>query len=87
MTYLICHGLYIFFVILEGVLFFYILLSWLPQAVKLRAMLFVLLEPVFVPLRFCLRHSVFNSNGADLTPMVALIVLSFLQSLFYNLSA
>lgn len=87
MTYLICHALYIFFMVLEGILFFYILLSWLPSAGRLRALLFTLLEPVFVPLRACLRHSVFNSNGADLTPMVALILLSFLQSLFYNLSA
>lgn len=86
MTYILCRALYIFFVIMESVLFLYIISSWFPNAGKIRATLSTLLDPMFVPIRACLKHSVFSNHKIDLTPMITLIILSYLQTLFYNLS-
>lgn len=86
MTYIVCHALYIFFVILECVLFIYILGSWFPNALRFRALLLTLLDPIFVPIRFLLRKSVFYNAQRDLTPMVALILIFYLQSFFYGLA-
>ena len=86
MTYIVCHALYIFFMILESILFIYIISSWVPNTIKIRKLLLTLLDPLFVPIRYCLRHSVFNNSTIDLVPMVTLLVLSYLQSLFYGLS-
>lgn len=86
MTYIICHALYIFFIILEIILFLYIMSSWIPNAVRFRTLLTALLDPVFGPLRFLLHHSIFYNLSMDLTPMIALILISYLQTLFYGLS-
>ncbi|MFA9463615.1 MAG: YggT family protein [Velocimicrobium sp.] len=86
MTYIVFHAFYIFFVILESILFLYIISSWFPNSAKFRSLLLALLEPIFSPIRLCLKHSVMNNTSVDLTPMITLIILSYLQSLFYGLS-
>lgn len=86
MSYLIYHALYIFFMVLEGILFLYILSSWFPNSAKIRNLLLTLLDPLFIPIRFALKKSVFYNGMVDLAPMITLILLSYLQSLFYGLS-
>lgn len=86
MAYIICHSLYIFCAVLEAVLFLYIMSSWFPNATRFRGILLTLLDPIFVPVRGCLKRSVLNHATIDLTSMVTLILLSYLQSLFYGLS-
>jgi len=86
MTYVLCQALYIFCVVLESILFLYIVSSWFPNFAKIRSILLSLLDPIFVPIRICLKHSIINTSTADMTPMVTLIILSYLQTLFYGLS-
>lgn len=83
---MVFKAFYYFFLVLEGLLFLYIVSSWFPGT-KLRSFFYELLQPLFTPIRFLLKHSVFGSNFADFTPMIALILLSYLQSLFYQLSS
>ncbi len=86
MTYLIFHSLYILFFIIELALYMYIFLSWLPNTESMRNLMFRFLEPIFIPLRACLHRSVFSSSVTDLTPLVALIFISFMRALFNSLS-
>lgn len=85
MVQLIFHGLYIFFFILEFALCISIISSWIPGGKVLKKILFEFLEPMLVPIRFCLKHSVFQVKSADLSPLLALIILSYLQTFFYQL--
>lgn len=85
MAYLICQTFYYFFGILDGVLFLYILSSWFPNAGRFRRILAQFLEPLFGPIRWCLQHSIFRTGIGDLTPMIALVVLSYLQTFFYSM--
>jgi YGGT family. len=86
MTLLIYKTLYIFFVVLEMILFVYIFSSWLPLGAKLKELLLTLLAPIFEPIRFLLKFSVFQARGIDVSPIIALIIISYFQQLFYTLS-
>lgn len=85
MTHIICQTFYYFFGVLDTILFLYILSSWFPNAQKIRYYLVQFLNPLFTPIRFCLSHSIFRTGYGDLTPMIALIVLSYLQTFFYSM--
>lgn len=85
MVSFVCNVFYVFFLVLEVILFLYIFLSWIPSAGKIRGLFYSFLEPLFTPIRFTLRHSVFQTVHADMTPMIALLVISFGESLFYTL--
>ena len=85
MVQLIFHGLYIFFFILEIVLCVSIISSWIPGCKTFKGILSELLEPMLLPIRFCLRHSIFHTKLIDLSPLLALIILSYLQTFFYQL--
>lgn len=76
---------YYLFIILEGILFLYIISAWFPGT-WLRTLLHELLQPIFSLIGLLLKHSIFKSNIGDFSPMLALILLSYLQSLFYQLS-
>ncbi len=80
--------MYYFFIVLEGVLFLYIISAWFPSAwgVRLRALLYEVLCPVFTLIQMLLKHSIFKSNLGDFSPMIALLLFSYLQNFFYQLS-
>ena len=84
MTNLIVNSLYVFFIVLEIVLFAYFMMSWFPFNTKLKEFLITLLDPLLTPIRFLLKHSIFNTKVIDLAPMIALIVILFFQSIFYR---
>lgn len=86
MLSMLFKAFYYFFVVLEVILFLYIVSAWFPGR-KVRNMLYGLLEPVFTLLQLLLRHSVFKSGLGDFTPMLALLLFSYLQGLFYQLSS
>lgn len=77
--------LYVFFTVLEIFLFVYVILSWIPNSRKLREMFATLLDPIFVPVRFLLKHSIFNTPRADLAPIISFVIIVFLQGFFYTL--
>ncbi len=76
---------YIFFIVLEVILCIYFISTWLPLPKKMKEFLRFLIEPMLTPLRFLIRHSIFNTPLADLTPMIAFVVILFLQKFFYVL--
>lgn len=82
MTSLIYNAFYVFFVVLEIILFLYILTSWFRISGKVKNILFTLIEPVLTPVRYLLKHSIFNSPAADLSPIISFIIIVFLQQLF-----
>ncbi|MSS64388.1 YggT family protein [Velocimicrobium porci] len=85
MVQLIFHGLYLFFFVLEFILCISIISSWIPGFKQWKSILSEFLEPMLLPIQFCLRHSVFQVKTIDLSPLLALIILSYLQTFFYQL--
>ncbi len=85
MAHIVSLTFYYFFGVLDTILFLYIISSWFPNAQKVRYLLLMLLEPLFTPIRYCLKNSIFRTGYGDLTVMIALIVLSYLQTFFYSM--
>lgn len=86
MVTLICKGLYIFFFTLEIALCLSIICSWIPWGKNFKLLLADFLEPLLAPIRYCLKNSIFQTKLLDLSPLLALIILSYLQTFFYQLS-
>lgn len=85
MISLIYNSLYIFFVVLEMILFFYIMASWFPISTRIKSILVTLLDPILEPVRFLLKRSIFNTPTADISPIIGLVIISYLQQFFYIL--
>jgi YggT family protein len=85
MTHLIFNALYVFFIILEMILFLYVLTSWFPINNNFKSFLAVLIDPILVPVRYLLKHSIFNTPTADLSPVIGFVIILFLQEFFYIL--
>lgn len=83
MAMLIYQTFYLFFVALEIILVTYVLMSWLPLNAKLREFMNVVTAPILEPIRYLLKHSIFYSQGADLSPIVGFVIVSYMQQLFY----
>ncbi len=79
------EALYIFFTVLEIILFIYVIASWFPLSNRFKSMLTFVLDPILEPVRYLLRHSIFNTPRADLSPMIGFIVILFLQEFFKEL--
>ncbi|BBF42247.1 hypothetical protein lbkm_0929 [Lachnospiraceae bacterium KM106-2] len=85
MVTLLLETLYIFFLILEYLLLTYVFLSWIPPLRKVRESIGVFLEPLFLWIRTLLKRSVFRTNFIDFTPMIALVIIVYCQTLFAQL--
>lgn len=81
---LLNDALYVFFTVLEIILFLYVTASWFPNGRKIREMLATVLEPIFVPVRYLLKHSIFNTPRADLAPILSFVIILFFQELFIS---
>ncbi|WMJ88245.1 YggT family protein [Anaerocolumna sp. MB42-C2] len=78
-------ALYIFFIVLEIVLFLYVITSWFPVNNRFKSIISFLIDPILVPVRYLLKHSIFNTPTADLSPVIGFVVILFLQEFFYVL--
>lgn len=85
MTSVIYQVFYIFFVVLEIFLFLYILTSSLRINGKIKSLLYFLIEPVITPVKYLLKHSIFNTPVADLSPIISFIIIVYLQDFFSGL--
>lgn len=85
MTHLLLNALYVFFIVLEIILFLYVIISWFPINNFIRNLLTILIEPILTPVRFLLKHSIFNTPTADLSPIISFVIILFLQEFFYIL--
>lgn len=84
MKFLVIHSLSIFFYCLEIMLFIQIFINLLPIP-GIRKIVENIVEPMLRPIRFLLRHSVFQSGGADSSPIIAFIILSYIGQLLTSL--
>ena len=82
---IVYNVLYTFFVVLEIILMAYIIMSFFPLGSTLRTKITVLVKPILEPVRFLLNRSIFNTNVADLSPIISLIIIFYLQQFFYFL--
>lgn len=85
MSSLIFNSLYVFFLVLEIILFIYIISTWFPLSPKVREFFTTLLGPILEPIRYLLEHSIFKTRTIDLSPIIAFVILSYLQQLFLHL--
>lgn len=81
----IIDSLYIFFVILEILLFLYMISKWFRISMKVMEPLAKLVDPVLDPIRFLLRFSIFQVRTYDLSPIIGFIVITYLQNFFFAL--
>lgn len=85
MSNLLYNALYVFFIVLEMILFVYIIASWFPISKRVKDLLDTLLNPILEPIHFLLKHSIFNTPTADISPIIGLVIISFFQQFFYAL--
>ncbi len=81
---LLYDALYVFFTVLEIILFLYVIASWFPNGKDIKEMLSTVLDPILVPVRYLLKHSIFNTPRADLAPIISFVIILFLQELFIS---
>ncbi len=85
MAHLIFNTLYVFFIVLEMILFLYVITSWFPINNRIKSILVTLIDPILMPVRYLLKHSIFNTPAADLSPVISFVIILFLQEFFYVL--
>ena len=79
MAGLVKEAFYIFFVIIEYSVFAYIILSWLPSFKGFKSLIARFLDPLFSIIRYLLKYSVFRTTQMDITPFIALFIVSYLK--------
>jgi len=85
MTLLIYRTFYIFFQVIEIIIFIYIVSSWLPIPNGIKNFLLTLINPILVPIRFLLRRSIFYTPVSDFSPIIGIVILAYLQNVFLQL--
>jgi YggT family protein len=84
MVELLINSFYVFFIVLKILLFVYILSKWIPLGAKTRVFINGLLEPLINPVQYLMKHSIFISKF-DLSPFIAMIIITYFQNIFYYL--
>lgn len=82
MEAMIGNAFSLFFLILEGVLFFYVFITWFPISVEWREKISFFVDPILEPIRFLLKHSIFQVSYSDLSPLIGFLIVSYLQQFF-----
>lgn len=77
MTVIVLKSLSIFIMILEVLLLLYILMG-IFHIQFLKKILTFLLEPILYPIQRLMKHSVFHTPVSDLSPIVAVLLLSYI---------
>lgn len=81
----IVNSLYIFCLGLEGILFLYILFSWFQMNEKIKSIFNMFLDPLLDPIRYLLKHSLLQVRNYDFSPIIAFLILSYLQEFLFAL--
>ncbi len=81
MLQLLGQAISIFCVILQYLVCAYMFLSLLPKLKGFKLVIAHFLDPLFSIIRYFMKHSVYHTNQLDLTPLVALVLLRFIQLL------
>lgn len=84
MVQVIYQSLYLFFVVLECMMFAYVTVSWMFEKSIIRKFLEELIVPLTIPIKYLLKLSIFQSR-MDFSFIILYIIVFFLQTFFYNL--
>ncbi len=80
MTLVLLKSISIFITILEVVLLVYIFLSMFHIGF-LKKPIYILLEPILIPIQKLMRHSVFHTPISDISPIMAFLILSYIEQM------
>ncbi|MBE5960284.1 MAG: hypothetical protein E7256_02685 [Lachnospiraceae bacterium] len=80
MKYLILRSASIFLIGLEILLFIQLFTGFL-QGGFIRNQLAFLLDPILNPIRHLLKHSIFQTSVSDMSPLIAFIIITYVQQL------
>jgi uncharacterized protein YggT (Ycf19 family) len=80
MMLVLLESLSIFITILEVVLLVYIFLSMFHVGFLVKPISF-LLEPILMPIQKLMRHSVFHTPVSDISPIMAFLILSYIEQM------
>lgn len=83
---LLCSTVYYFCMTLEILLLLYLFLLFFPSLYRLRMMLSILVLPLLVPATWLLKHSILYCREVDFSPVLAVLVLGYIQSLLPQMS-
>lgn len=88
MLLLVLETIHWFLLLLEGCILTYIVLLGIPFGKSVKNFLEGFLEPILSSVRFLLKHSIFRTTTYDMSPLVILVLISYLQFVFqaYNWS-
>lgn len=78
MIMIVLRSLSIFIMILEVLLLLYIFMGMI-HIRFLKKILAILLEPILLPIQILMKHSVFHTPISDLSPIVAVLLLSYIE--------
>ena len=80
MEYLIFRSIEVFLIGLEILLFIQLFTGFLQEGF-IRKQLAFLLDPILDPVRYLLKHSIFQSAVNDMSPLIAFIIITYVQQL------
>lgn len=84
MIQVIYQSLYLFFVVLEFMMFAYVIASWMFEKSIIHKILKELIVPLMIPIKYFLKLSIFQSR-MDFSFIILYIVIFYMQTFFYNL--
>lgn len=84
MTQIIYQSLYLFFIVLEFMIFAYIIISWIFEKSIVSKILGELLYPLTIPIKYLLKLSIFQSR-MDFSFIILYIIIIFMQNFFLHL--
>lgn len=85
MNILMYRTFYVFFNVIEIILFINLISSWFPIPNGIKKILVTLINPILDPIRFLLRRSIFNTPVSDFSPIIGIVILSYLQNVLSQL--
>lgn len=84
MIQVIYQSLYLFFVVLEIMMFAYVIVSWMFEKSIIHKILEELIVPLTVPIKWLLKLSIFQSR-MDFSFIILYIIIFYMQTFFSNL--
>ena len=82
MVFVVLRSLSIFLMGLEVILLIHIFLSMFHMKVIKKVISF-LTEPILLPIQWMLRHSVLHSPVLDISPIIAILVITYVEQILF----
>lgn len=82
MTFVVIKSISIFLMGLEVLLLIHIFLSMF-HVKLIKKIISILVEPILLPIQRMMKHSVFHSPVFDISPIVAILVISYIEQILF----